>query len=233
MLYANPTDSSKISQVLENVLKQANANRETFVLVNLRNFYRACHVSKLQRTKFQAELEDMLTCSALVDTHGLWVIGEYGDGAHALVKVPHSSKITEFEFAGDQVVMKTHTDRSVVNDVHVEDENGDLIPTDDGAPQGRLTKYTIRFDSHEYNVAFHARVYAINEDQAIERAQQHFTGVITQFMNGLRRGARTKMIHELPSDFWKCGTMKVEVSHEVEVGTFAFDRIDNSKPINL
>lgn len=233
MLYANPTDSSKISQVLENVLKQANANRETFVLVNLRNFYRACHLSKLQRTKFQAELEDMLTCSDLVDNHGLWVIGEYGDGAHALVKVPHSSKITEFEFAGDQVVMKTHTDRSGVNDAHYETEDGVAIPADDGGPYGRLTKFVIRYDNVKYNLAFYACVLAAHEEQAVEMAKARMVKAVTEFLNNLRRGAKHLYIHDVPADFWQKEDFKVTVSHDDEVLKFDFDRIDNMKPIDL
>lgn len=95
MLYANTQDSEKIIDKLADVLKYANNAKTEHIFFNLKDFYRACHLSKLPRVKFLNEIEDTLTATSLVEEFGLWVIAEYGDGFHVLCKVPRE---IEFEY---------------------------------------------------------------------------------------------------------------------------------------
>lgn len=88
MLHANAVDEKKISEVLESILTNALSHGQKIVFVNMRDFYSACRLSKLPRARFVEEVGDMLTSQSIAEVFGSWIIGEYGNGFHALCLVP-------------------------------------------------------------------------------------------------------------------------------------------------
>lgn len=87
MLYTTPEDAVKLREKMETILGNAIETGHTKILVGFDEFYEACKFSKLRKSLFAAEVEDILTGTAFTRGHGTWVFADFGDGYHIFVQI--------------------------------------------------------------------------------------------------------------------------------------------------
>lgn len=87
-----PQPEDRILAEVESILKVAISRAEPGalakpVLVNIRDFYRVCELTRMSRERFADTVGDILTVCHICKSFGTWIFAEAGDGFHIFANI--------------------------------------------------------------------------------------------------------------------------------------------------